>query len=280
MSGKRTASSSPAFTLLEVLLAITITGFVLAAATSLVVSVSNIWMNRQDSHFFEDHVDGVTEFIQSSFSEAGVEIALEGVRDSEPDDPQDGASDTDEQEDEVEDSVTDRIETGGESSGERSNGSSGQAASGLVRVVDNPIGWAKPPGFAAYRDPLLNFKLHTQPPLLVDPQNAPALGVDAFLYFKRDEGLSLLWYSLLQEEAEDERDLRRTLISPFVESILYVYWDERFERWEEEEEPREEEGGTDGFLLPRYLKLVFVYEGVRKERTLFIPVVSRTALIF
>jgi hypothetical protein len=40
------------------------------------VSVTNAWLERQDRHFFEDHVDGVTEFLQASFSIAGTEIAL------------------------------------------------------------------------------------------------------------------------------------------------------------------------------------------------------------
>ncbi|TVP79201.1 MAG: prepilin-type N-terminal cleavage/methylation domain-containing protein [Puniceicoccaceae bacterium] len=74
-------SSKPAdgagFTLLEVILAVTIAGALLAAAAALMVSITDAWLQRQDRHFFEDHVDGVTEFLQASFSMAGSEIALE-----------------------------------------------------------------------------------------------------------------------------------------------------------------------------------------------------------
>ena len=140
--------------------------------------------------------------------------------------------------------------------------------------------WAGPVrrGFASFRDPLIHFKLREKPPLLVSAGNAPALGVEIFLYFKPEEGLSLLWYSVLQEKAEDERDLRRTQISPYVGAIRYIYWDERFKRWEEKTEPLE--GDQDEFLLPRFLKLIFLYEGVTKERTLALPVASRSVPLF
>ena len=65
-----------AFTLLEVILAVAIAGALLAGAATLMVSVTNAWLERQDRHFFEDHVDGVTEFLQASFSMAGTEIVL------------------------------------------------------------------------------------------------------------------------------------------------------------------------------------------------------------
>ena len=75
--GYRSNQNSPsntrgvaAFTLLEVILAVTIAGALLAGAATLMVSVTNAWLERQDQHFFEDHVDGVTEFLQASFSMA------------------------------------------------------------------------------------------------------------------------------------------------------------------------------------------------------------------
>ena len=65
--GYRSSRNSPsnthgiaAFTLLEVILAVTIAGALLAGAATLMVSVTNAWIERQDRHFFEDHVDGVT----------------------------------------------------------------------------------------------------------------------------------------------------------------------------------------------------------------------------
>ena len=274
----RTLTFTSGFTLLEMLLAIAITGLILAGAVSLVVSVSNIWSNRQESHFFEEHVDGVTEFLQASFQQAGVAIRLEdgtaGNSESNPDTDAGQTNGTEPENPTISVGVDNRDDSGRA----RSPGSSAEGAAGLTRVAEEPIRWTKPPGFAAYEDPLLNFALSRQPPLLVDRRNGPAVGVEAFLHFDPREGLSLLWYSKLQEEAEDLRDLRRTELSRFVKSIRYVYWDERFERWEEEPEPREDEDGA--LLLPRYIRLTFDDEGVTAERTIAIPLVSRQAILF
>ena len=222
--------------LLEVILAIAVAGFLLAAAVSLLVSISSIWSERSERHFFVDHVDGVTEFLNATFLNAGGEIAA-------------------------------------------GDGSSSTNGGGLVRAADEPVGWARPPGYSDNKEPLLNFQLTEAPPLLVGLENAPLLGIDAFLYFDRTEGLSLLWYSILQEETEHINDLRRTVISSLVTKIQYIYWDESFEKWETTDEPMEGDG-DDQYLLPRFLILIFEYEGDTQKRTLMIPVPSKSALIY
>jgi hypothetical protein len=251
--------------LLEVILAITVSGFVLAAAVSFLVSISTIWTERQARNFFEDHVDGVTEFLNASFSSAGVEIAL--------DDEEDAANESTKVSTEVptDASIDASIVVA------RDDATSNHG--GLVRVADEPVGWARPPGFADYKEPLLNYTLTEAPPILVGIDNAPLVGIDLFLYFEPDEGLSLLWYSTLQEDSEDINDLRRTSISPLVTALSYIYWDDRFENWEEEAEPKEGDG-DDQYILPRFIKLIFEYEGETRERTLTIPVPSKSALIF
>jgi hypothetical protein len=266
-----------AFTLLEVILAVTIAGALLAGAATLMVSVTNAWLERQDRHFFEDHVDGVTEFLQASFSIAGTEIAL-------GDEDGSGGSTISETGNEIEaDGSQVTVDISGNNNLESGNSMEGNtestASSGLMRVSEDPIDWSQPPGFADYQEPLLHFKLRDTPPLLVQTENAPIIGVEAFLHFEDDEGLSLLWYTPLQEDSEDLDDLRRTPLSDLVIKVEYVYWDERFEKWESETEPKEGEG-DDQFILPRFLKLTFEYEAVTKERTLTIPVTSRNALIF
>ena len=282
--GYRSSRNSPsntrgiaAFTLLEVILAVTIAGALLAGAATLMVSVTNAWLERQDRHFFEDHVDGVTEFLQASFSIAGTEIAL-------GDEDGSGGSTMSETGNEIEtDGSQVTVDISGNNNLESGNSMDGNTesttSSGLMRVSEDPIDWSQPPGFADYQEPLLHFKLRDTPPLLVQTENAPIIGVEAFLYFEDDEGLSLLWYTPLQEDSEDLDDLRRTPLSDLVTKVEYVYWDERFEKWESETEPKEGEG-DDQFILPRFLKLTFEYEAVTKERTITIPVTSRNALIF
>ena len=267
-----------AFTLLEVILAVAIAGAMLAGAATLMVSVTNAWLERQDRHFFEDHVDGVTEFLQASFSMAGTEIAL-------GDEDESGVSTSNKTENEIEKDgsiMTVDISRNNNSDGGNSmddNNTESTTSSGLVRVSEDPIDWSQPPGYADYQDPLLHFVLNDTPPLLVQRENAPIIGVEAFLHFEDDEGLSLLWYTPLQEDSEDLDDLRRTPISNLITKMEYVYWDERFEKWETESEPKEGED-DDQFILPRFLKLTFEYEGVIKERSLTIPVTSRSALLF
>lgn len=282
---KRCPQNSTGFTLLEVILAVTIAGALLAAAATLMVSITDAWLKRQDRHFFEDHVDGVTEFLQASFSLAGSEITVEN------DESSSGAADSTEGDSEGENSSGDATENprvsidmpgeNGRDGGRPGRADSTQSDSGssLLRLPEDPISWQSPPGFADFEEPLLSFRLQERPALLVQTDNAPIAGVEAYLHFEKDEGLSLLWFTPIQEASEDLSDLRRTPLSELVTQVEYIYWDERFERWETEEEPLEGDG-DEQFILPRFLKLTFEYEGVRKERTLTLPVPSLKALIF
>ena len=258
------APSKAGFTMLEVILAIAVAGFVLAAAISLLVSISSVWSERAQRTFFVDHVDGVTEFLNATFATAGAEIkAGETSGDSET-----GGEDEPEPEPKLE------IEKKESESEETS-----KTGGGLLETSDDPITWARPPGFSDSKEPLLNFKLTQAPPLLVGIENAPLLGIDTFLYFDKTEGLSLLWYSILQEDSENINDLRRTMISPLVTGIKYIYWDESFEKWEEEDQPMEGDG-ADQYILPRFITLTFEHESETQERTFTIPVPSKSALIY
>lgn len=250
--------------MLEVILAIAVAGFVLAAAVSLLVSISSIWAERSQRHFFVDHVDGVTEFLNATFATAGTEIATsEDSGDSNTDPGNEPPIATPPISGTPDPNIKDNEDAGGS----------------LLQTADEPIGWARPPGFSDSKEPLLNFKLTKAPPILVGIENAPLLGLDTFLHFDRTEGLSLLWYSILQEEAEDLRDLRRTMISPLVTGIQYIYWDENFEKWETEDAPMEGDG-DDQYILPRFITLTFEYESDTQERTFTIPVPSKSALIY
>lgn len=269
---------SKGFTLLEVILAVTIAGALLAAAATLMVAITDAWLKRQDRHFFEDHVDGVTEFLQASFTYAGSEVSIESNQSidnnqrvpeesegSETGEPKPGLS-------------IDAPSGGDRTGGGTANG--GDAGGGsLLRMAEEPIKWKSPPGFASYEDPLISFRLKERPALLVQADNAPIVGVEAYIHFSKDEGLSLLWFTPIQEASGDLNDLYRTPLSDLVTKVAFIYWDERFERWETEEEPLEGEG-DEPFILPRFLKLTFAYEGVEKERTITLPVPSLSVPIF
>ncbi len=270
--------------LIEVVLAIAVAGFVLTAATSFVVSVSSIWSTRAERHFFEDHVDGVMQFLQSSFDRAGIAIATERAGDS-GDSEQDG-DDSGQTQAPNGDVPTVKIEIEGdgdagidrEQDEERNKGKDEGVS--LIQGSEEPISWERLPGASNYEDPYLSFELNALPPLFNAPEELPQLGgVRAYLYFDRTHGLRLLWHPLLQEEVEDNDDLRSTQLSALVEQVEYIYWDERLEAWEIENEPLEGDG-QDQFLLPRYLRFTFSHEGVSETRKLAIPVPSRSVFIF
>lgn len=272
-------ASTSAFTLLEVILAVTIAGALLAAAATLLVSVTDVWMERQDRHFFEDHVDGVAEFLQASLSSAGTEIAInnesgDNSTTTEETDP------TEQTQNPTPEATTPNNQDASDNDEDNEEtGSTANTSGGLISVAEDPIDWAQPPGFAEYQDPLLHFRLKDTPPLLIQTDNAPIVGIEVYLYFKDNEGLSLLWYTPLQEDSEDISDLRRTPLSDLITKVEYVYWDESFEKWETETEPQEGDG-EEQFILPRFLKLTFEYEGETKERSITIPVPSRSVLLF
>lgn len=261
-------------TLIEVVLALAVAGFLLTAATSFVVSVSSIWSDRTQRHFFEDHVDGVTEFLRSALQTAGSSIAL-AESDSDaaatnsgntPDANRTASADNSRMD------VAATMNTEEPAASKRS----------LRQTQAAPLQWQRLPGSADYEAPLLYFKLNQKPPLFVTEGELPDhTQVEVYLHFTKTEGLSLIWYSLLQEESEAVEDLQRTPISPYVQQLEYLYWDERFEQWESEASPKEDDEGPDGdYLLPRAIQLTFVYDGETQIRTLTIPIRSRHALLF
>ena len=283
---KRTRSRS-GMTLIEVVLALAVAGFLLTAATSFVVSISNIWAERSQRNFFEDHVDGVTEFINVMLLSAGAYIQINDNKNSSKQQQNgaemniQGTSDIPSEQNET--FIASRKKDPQENLRYDSNSKGLMTNKTSLRNRDStPIIWEQLPGSANYEEPLLHFKLNYTPPLFVSDSVQPSLDqVEVYLFFDSSKGLSMLWHSILQEKTETVEDLRRTLISPYVKSLEYVYWDSRFEKWEIEKKPREGENSTKReYLLPRAIQLSFVYENEIKMRTLTIPVTSYSTILF
>lgn len=283
-------SRKTGMTLIEVILAVTLAGFVMTAAVAFLVSISDTWTKRNERNFFTDHVDGVCEFLTASFTNAGLEIALsENNQNGSPapgdeGEPGAAAGDAPGEEVAVNTDNPEEVPQGNTPEGGPPNGGTGSSSGGgLVQRAEDPISWERIPGAGDYEDPLLSFSFNEPPPLLVASEEAPLTSVSLFLHFDQEDGLSLLWYSNLQEDVEALNDLQRTLVSPLVSQVQYVYWDERFEKWETEDSPREDEGNDEAsqsFLLPRFLHLTFEHDGEERQRTIPIPVPSQDALIF
>ena len=141
-----------------------------------------------------------------------------------------------------------------------------------------PVEWARPPGWGDLEDPLLSYRLAEAPPLFVRPE-IQLPDITAYLHFEDGEGLSILWFTALEEEeVEETRDLFRTLVSPFVTGIIYCYYDREDDDWTEEDEPERDD--DDNLLLPHFLKLTFEYENEDYERTILLPHRSNDVPLF
>ena len=202
-------------TLVEMIISIAILGTFMTVLSFHLVGLSNLWLNRTDDDFFEQHVDGVILFLSNALE------ASEG-------------------------------------------------ASGNDEEARPPVEWARPPGWSDMDDPLLYFQQAEAPALFVR-EGLSLPGIQAYVHFDDREGLSILWYSVLDdEEVEEEADLFRTSISTFVSSMDYAYYELEDDEWEITEDPMEDDDGN--FRLPDYLRITFTHpeEGDRL-RSVLIP---------
>ena len=105
---------------------------------------------------------------------------------------------------------------------------------------------------------------------LADWPEAPLPDVDFSLYVDPDKGLALQWQSRL-EINRDRTDLHDTILSPFVKSLAYEYYDADLKTWKVEEEPVHEDGGT-AWKKPARLHLRFERGSLKQEVVLDLPI--------
>ena len=218
------------FTLMEVLLALSIGGLVLIAATALLVTISQAWANRPATRdAFDAHVNGVAQFLTAILEEA--------------------------------------------------------SAPPLAKNKSEPIDLRIPVGFSESEDPLVYFYLREAPPLFFSP-HGKSVRVHTYLYPEESEGLSILWFSDLQElekdddgnlQPADEDELMKTLVSPFCKEVYYCYYGEEdadeddIKSWEIFSDLEESEK-NDGYRLPAFMKLVFRWDEEDLERTISLAI--------
>ncbi len=222
MRNARTQSKR-GLTLIEIIVSIALLGTFMTLLSFHLVGLSNLWLNRSDDDFFEQHVDGVVLFL-TNVMEAS-ESAAFGENQQRP-----------------------------------------------------PVEWARPPGWSDTEDPLLHFQQNEAPALFVrEGGSLPA--VMAYLHFDDREGLSILWYSVLEaEDVEAERDLFRTPISPLVTEMDYAYYEREDDEWEITDTPMR---SGNAFRLPDFIRLTFTHpvQGQR-VRSVLIPAGSTELPLF
>jgi len=199
------------------LLALAIVGILFGAITFQLFSLSQIWLNRTENDYFPEHVEGVTNFIQTLLNNAETTVSPS----------------TEEGENTL------------------------------------PVAWRKPPDWSDLDDPLIGFH-QPEAPVLFVREGEPLPAINAYLYWEKRDGLSILWYSDLDPEVEAPKDLFNTIISPHVSLLEYCYYDAEKDEWEIEEEP--EKGDDRGsFILPQFLKITFTHEDKELVRYIYIP---------
>lgn len=97
--------------------------------------------------------------------------------------------------------------------------------------------WQKPENLPLGNNQILSFKLNEAPPVLHWLEHSIPSPIQCYLYFSKDEGLSLLWTPLLAElQIGDSPPLYQTLLSEKVSKVTYAYYDAVNDRWEIEED--------------------------------------------
>lgn len=115
--------------------------------------------------------------------------------------------------------------------------------------------------------PELAFTLAEGSRLITWPET-PLPDVEMSIGVAEREGLRLHWQSRLEMNRENEAP-RSVIITPFVASMGWDYYDENFRRWETLEAPKREVDGT--YPLPRRIRLRFVNGKLALERVLRVP---------
>jgi len=70
-------TSRKGLTLVEVIVTVAIIGTFMTLLSFHLVGLSNLWLNRTDDDFFEQHVDGVTLFLNKAFEAAETDAGTE-----------------------------------------------------------------------------------------------------------------------------------------------------------------------------------------------------------
>lgn len=257
--------------LIEVVIAIAISGFILASAASFVVSITDIWSKREQRYAFYEHADGVSQFLKSNFRSAQI-IPNEDTFLQNTASPQTATTNPSVQTT----AGTISIQT---SSSNNQNTGTGTSTNNEPQS-DTNLFWQNPEFNQASDDPLLSFQIRNNTPLLTNTYGVMPVENTLYLYFDPDEGLSLVHTSSLNQDIESDDDYQRTMLSPFVKEMKYIYWDIETETWESLDEPMINPNNEFDYLIPNFLKLSFEYQETQIERIIPIPKQSKHLILY
>ena len=254
--------------LIEVVIAIAISGFILASAASFVVSITDIWSKREQRYAFFEHADGVSQFLKANFRSAQI---IPSEDNSLQNSMNDQATETNPSIQANDGSIS--IKTNTQNTG-KENDLDNEPQS------DTNLFWQSPEFNQSSDEPILSFQIRETTPLLTSSKGVMPVENTLYLYFEPDEGLSLVHTSSLNETIESDDDYHRTMLSPFVKDMQYIYWDIETETWESLDEPMVSPDDEFTYLIPNFLKLSFKHKETEIERIIPIPKHSKHLILY
>jgi len=264
--GGAPAAAAPAFTLIEILVAMAIATMVFVAVTTLLFSMGELWGRNSDARLFDLHARNVTRFLQRELSNATLP-PIGG-----PSGPMNAANPGSANANAATSTRSNTASTRG-SSGNTStrspSGAAGSSASGANAAADTP----DPISIQDIRDstgnsnPLITYQLPGGSRLTTWPDRALP-NVVCSLQYRAGAGLLLLWHSYLEDNFDTDAP-RETLITPLVTALTYDYYDANSKTWKNETDLRLDNNNQG--ILPQRLHLIFTYAGRTIDSVIVIP---------
>ena len=288
------------FTLLEVLLSVAIATGLMVAVNFFVLSMGELWGRGSEERLFDQHVRGVTRFLESFLSQAVVPSSSTGTDTQSktglgnrmgwtprlvplaaapaagfgerllaafPAAAEPGL-------------ILAQLGAAGHPSGftllaatttgTTTKKTSGTSTSGGTSSADTStterFAFGLPYGYEG-APPMLVFEVDQAPGVCVWSRR-PLPQVVCALEVTADDGLALLWQSRLEADYGTARP-RKTQLSPFVQSLKYEYYDADKQVWSRVDQPLAGVGGV--LQLPQRLRLVFAYRSLHREVSVALP---------
>ena len=117
---------------------------------------------------------------------------------------------------------------------------------------------------------LLAFDLPMGDRLLVWP-STPLPEVQCALAWRKEDGLVLYYKSRLEADFADANP-RMAVLSPFVTSLAFDYYDTKTDTWSAEDTVQKDSGGN--FEAPRRIRIKFHRKNQDYEETIALPVIK------
>ena len=223
-----------AFTLLEILTAIALTGILLTGVTMVSFNILEAWSSQAEDPLFDRHVDGLRRTLEECLAETN--------------DSASGATDT---------SNSTRVGPAVPNTNATTRRSGASATSSTLRTPQAVFSEA-PSSVGVTNAPYLRI---TGSPQFLPTDTLPLGYVHGWLRVENEEGLVLYW------QTDDERttnrdDTHRVILSPWVTEARFNAYDDTNDTWTEidPEDPDTIENGSAIFM-----QLTLVHRGQTRE---------------